>query len=91
MNKHENDVTSSPYAKWLEGMIEGIMEYKPEKIGMCAILPDGGSMTAYFGECAHSDKAMMGYQMNVDAMMDVATANARMILDAAEEQGGDDS
>ena len=43
------DVTKSAYAEWLEEFIKSIMEFKPEKIGVCALLPDGGTLTAYYG------------------------------------------
>ena len=86
-----DDVTKSAYAEWLEDFIRTIMEYKPEKFGVCVLLPDGSTMTNYFGECYHTDKAIMGYTMNLDAIMEVTTANAKDILDAAEEQDGDDS
>ena len=86
-----DDVTKSAYAEWLEELIQNILEFKPEKIGVCAVLPDGSTLTSYFGECYHTDKAIMGYTMNLDAIMEVTTANAKDILDAAEEQDGDDS
>ena len=89
------DVTKSAYAEWLEEFIKSIMEYKPEKIGVCALLPDGGTLTDYYGDCWYLDKAAMGFQMQSDAQFDVTIANARMILEAAEEaedeQDGDDS
>jgi hypothetical protein len=86
------DVTKSAYAKWLEEFIKSIMEFKPEKIGVCALLPDGGTLTDYYGDCWYLDKAAMGFQMQSDAQLDVTMANARMILEAAdEEQDGDDS
>ena len=88
------DVTKSAYAEWLEEFIKDIMEYKPERIGVCMLLPNGGTYSNYFGDCGHLDKALMGYTMNLDAIMEVATANADTILAAAEEaeeQDGDDS
>lgn len=89
------DVTKSAYAEWLEDFIKDIMEYKPERIGVCMLLPSGGTYTNYFGDCGHLDKAVVGYSMNLDAIMEVATANADQILAAAEqaeeEQDGDDS
>ena len=88
------DVTKSAYAEWLEDFIKDIMEYKPERIGVCMLLPNGGTYSNYFGDCGHLDKALMGYTMNLDAIMEVATANADTILAAAEEaeeQDGDDS
>ena len=85
------DVTKSVYAEWLEEFIQDVMELKPEKMGVCALLPDGSTLTSYFGGCYHTDKAVMGYTMNQDAIMDVITANAKKIMEAAEEQDGDDS
>jgi hypothetical protein len=85
------DVTKSAYAEWLEELIRTIMEHKPEKIGVCVLLPDGSTLTNYFGECYHTDKAIMSYTMNLDAIWDVTTANAKEIMEAAEEQDGDDS
>lgn len=85
-----DDVTKSRYAEWLEEFIQHVMEYQPEKIGVCALLPDGCTLTNYFGGCGHMDKAMMGYTMNLDAIMEVTTANAKDILEAAEEQDGED-
>jgi hypothetical protein len=71
------------------------MEYQPERIGVCMLLPNGGTYSNYFGDCGHLDKALMGYTMNLDAIMEVTTANADQILAAAEsdeeEQDGDDS
>ena len=86
-----DDVTKSNYAEWLEDLIQTIMMHKPEKIGVCMFLPDGCTLTSYFGGCYHTDKAVMGYTMSLDATMDVVKANAEDILDAAEEQDGEDS
>ena len=85
-----DDVTKSVYAEWLEEFIQTIMELKPTKIGVCAILPDGSTMNSYFGDVLHMDKAMMAYNITMDAIWDVTTANAKEILAAAEEQDGDD-
>ena len=86
-----DDITKTKYAEWLEEFIGCIMEHKPEKIGVCAMLPDGGTLTSYFGGCFHTDKAVMGYTMSLDATMDVINANAKDIVEAAEEQDGDES
>lgn len=79
------NVTESIYAEWLEEFIKNIMELKPTKIGVCAVLPDGSTMTSYFGDVFHMDKAMMAYNMNLDAIWDVTTANAKEIVQTAEE------
>ena len=81
-----DDVTKSGYAEFLEELIRNIMELQPEKIGVCALLPDGSTLTQYFGGCYHTDKAVMGYTMNQDAIMDVITANIKDIMEAAEEE-----
>lgn len=86
-----DDVTQSVYAEFLEELIRNIMELKPEKIGVCALLPDGSTLTQYFGGCYHTDKDVMGYTMNQDALMDVITANIKDIMAEAEEQDGEDS
>ena len=80
------DEKLKPYAEWLEGFIKNLVEYQPEMIGVCAFLPDGDIMTAYFGDCNPSDKAEMGFHMTSDAHLDTMMANAKMIIEAAEEQ-----
>ena len=86
------DVTKSAYAEWLEDVIKTILEHKPEKICVCMLIQDGSTLTNYFGECYHTEKAIMAHTINLDAIWDVTTANAKEILEAAEEeQDGDDS
>jgi hypothetical protein len=85
------DITKTEYAGWLEEFIRNIMEHKPGKIGVCAILPDGSTLTSYFGEVYHTDKAVMGYSISLDATMDVINANAKDIVEAAEEQEGEEA
>ena len=80
------NVTESPYAEWLEELIQMILELKPEKIGICAISSDGDVLTGYYGDCSHVDKAVMSYHMSLDAHQDVIMANAREIIDAADEE-----
>lgn len=76
----------APYAEWLEGFIENLLEFKPEKIGVCAILPDGNVLTGYYGDVFPMDKAQMGFHMNNDGVLDTVLANAKQIVSAAEEQ-----
>lgn len=83
------DVTKAPYAEFLEDFIKSLVELQAEKIGVSAILQDGNVLTGYY-ECDHQDKALMGYHMTSDAMMDVVRANARQIIAAAEEEGAED-
>lgn len=83
------DITKSPYAEFLEMLCRSIMEHKPDKIGVTAILPDGSVFTAAYGDCGPYDLAMMGIHMIADAMMDIVKANAKDILEAAAQEGED--
>ena len=80
------DVRNSGYAGWLEELIATLMETKPEKIGVAALLPGGDVVTGYFGECGHTDKAIMAHNIQLDSLMDVVMANARDIVREAERQ-----
>ena len=80
------DIRKSPYAEWLENMLGDIMEYEPTQIGICMVLPSGAVATAYWGPVSHADKALMAYNMTLDSVMDVVTANAKDIVAASDEQ-----
>lgn len=84
------DVTKSPYAGFLEEVIEAIMKYQPVKIAICALNPDDTTMTGYYGDCGHMDKAMMAHQIYSDSIMDIVKSNAKMILEAAEDDQEDE-
>ena len=84
------DERLKPYAAWLEELVANLVEYQPDMIGVCAFLPDGDVMTYYFGECNPSDKAEMGFHMTSDAHLATIMANAKMIIEAAEEQDDDE-
>lgn len=85
------DITQTTYASWLEGLIEAILEHQPEKIGVCFLNGDETVLTGYYGDCCPEDKAVLAYHIQTDAMLDVMKANAREIIQAAEEQEDDDA
>jgi len=85
MAKHE-ELTKSPYAPWLENLIQMIMENQPVRIGICAIEENGTVTTGYYGEICPEDKAVMAYHLFTDSMMDTVCINAREIMEAAEEE-----
>lgn len=85
------DEKLKPYAAFLETIAEQMVEYQPEKVGLCAILPNGEILTGYFGEVGHQDKALMAHSIDCDAIMDIMRANAGEIIRAAEEQEGEDN
>lgn len=68
--KNSDNVTKTPYAEWLEGMIKAIMDYRPDRVGVCMLLPDGKVCTGYYGGCQHQDKALMSYNIALDAIGD---------------------
>lgn len=85
-----NDITKSPYAEFLEMLCKNIMELKPEKIAVVALMPDGSAFTSSYGDCGPYDLAMMGIHMQADAMMEIVTANAKDIVAAAQEGDEED-
>lgn len=80
------DEKLKPYARFLETIAEQLVEYQPKKVCLCAILPGGEVLTGYFGGVESQDKAIMAHNINCDAVMDSVMANAKMIVQAAEEQ-----
>jgi hypothetical protein len=83
------DLQNSKYAEFLEEVLSGVVQLQPEKIGICMIAEDGTTMTGYFGDCCPTDKAVMAFNLQNDATMDTIMANAKMILEAAENGEGD--
>ena len=79
------DVTKTPYAGFLEALIKSVMELKPEKIAVTAMMPDGNVMTSAYGDVGPFDLMTMASMMQADAMMEIAKANAKDIIKAAEE------
>lgn len=79
------NVKNSPYAKFLEELIETIMKSKPDKIGVVYKADDGNTYSHYFGAPYPEEKAMMGYRMTADAMFAEVMANADMVVREAEE------
>lgn len=74
------------YAEWLEGFCREVVERQPEKIGVCLLNEDGTALTGYCGEVFPVDKSAMAHHIQSDALMDMVLANAKLIVEAAEEQ-----
>lgn len=84
------DEKLKPYARMLESIAEQMVEHQPEKVCVCALLPDGNVLTGYFGGVQPMEKAVMAHHINFDAIWDTIKANAREIISAAEEQEDDE-
>lgn len=80
------DVRESRYAPFLEDLIQMLMEHKPEVIGVVFFDQDGNQYSNYFGDPCPSEKALMGYRFTSDATFDEVMANARMIVEEAEQE-----
>ena len=78
------DEKLKPYAPVLETIEEQLV-----KICLCAIIPSGDVLTGYLGDVGCQDKAIMAHNINCDAVMDSVMANAKMIVQAAEEEDED--
>lgn len=80
------DVTKTPYADFLETVVMGVVENQPEKIAVVGVMPDGEAFTGSYGDCGPYDLMQMASHLMSDAMLDIAKANAKDIVRAAEEQ-----
>lgn len=80
------DEKLKPYAQFLEGFAKNLVDYQPDKFCVCVLLPDGEILTGYFGHMNTQDKALAAHTINCDAVLDSVMANAKMIVQAAEDQ-----
>lgn len=83
-----NDVEKLPYAGWLEDGIRLLTEHDVKSIAIAALTGGEQVLTAYW-EAGMADKAVMAAFIQGDAMLDMAMANAKMIVEAAEEEEED--
>ena len=74
------------YAPFIEEMVKTTDELQPTQIGVVLICADGVVATNYFGVQTNTEKASMAYHVLMDAVMDAVFANARNIVETAEDQ-----
>lgn len=79
-----DDLMQSPYASWLEELVESIVDLKPTCIGAAFIMEDGTVMTAYY-DAGWMDKVQMNGAIQADITMDIVRGNAEEIVAAAED------
>lgn len=90
MGEMMEDVTKSKYAEFLESLCRGVLEYKPKKIAVIALMEDGTAMTCTYGDCGPYDLMTMAGHIQADAMFEIMKVNAKEILEAAEEEPDDE-
>lgn len=84
-----NEIEKLPYAEWLEETIRLLTEQDVKCIALAAITRDEQVLTAYF-DAVMADKVVMAAMIQADGMFDMTMTNAKMIVEAAEEQEEDD-
>lgn len=82
------DITSKPYARFLESVLPDMVMYDPVSIGIVYILPDGSIGTAYYN-CDCTDLVLMSNAISKDELMNWIALNGGEIVDALGE-GGDE-
>lgn len=80
-----DDITSKPYAAWLEQSLKAMMEIKPVSMCIVATGDNGDTLTGYFNADAQ-DKAVFAHHIQSDVMMDIIRANAAEIKSVLDEE-----
>lgn len=78
------------YGEFLENLIRDVIDTKPKNIGVVFFSDGGEAHTHYFGECYPAEVGQMAWQLNADAFLTMAEANASAIMEAAEEEYDDE-
>lgn len=73
-NRKSNDITSMPYAKWLEGTLRELTNLPTRSICVAAITNDGDQYIDYYN-ASIPDMLVFSGLINQDAMMNALEAN----------------
>lgn len=84
----KNDITTKPYAKWLEATLQETLKMPIKSIGFVAKLNDGAVFTSYSDECSMMDKLQFSGIIQQDAMIDMMEANG--IITTEEDDDTED-
>ncbi len=82
------DVKKLPYAGWLEESITLLAGQDVHSIGLAARVNDGEVLTAYF-HADPAEKALLATHIQADGLFEMTLANAKLIVEAAEEEDDD--
>lgn len=84
MNNRKN-ITSMPYAQWLEQTLRDISDLPIKSIALVGVLEDGGVYGNYY-ECTMSDKILISGIVNQDATLDMLAAQGVINYDDEDEE-----
>lgn len=84
MNNRKN-ITSMPYAQWLEQTLHDISDLPIKSIALVGVLEDGGVYGNYY-ECTMSDKILISGIVNQDATLDMLAAQGVINYDDEDEE-----
>lgn len=79
-----NDLTSKPYAKWLEGSLQNMISKPVKSICILTRYDDDSVGTGYY-DCAVSDKILFSGFLSQDAMLDTLVENG-LVEDMDDEE-----
>lgn len=82
------DISELPYAQFLEETIRALSELDTEKIAVVAFAGDM-VYTGYY-MCSRTDKHAMAGCISDDAVLEMVLANARDVVEAAEDDEEED-
>ena len=75
-----------PLAEFLEEVVKDLITSDAEQVAICARLTNGDMHTIYYNCDYPLEMAMLGTQIQADAMMDIVLANAKEIVATAESE-----
>lgn len=79
-----DEIMNLPYAGWLEEAIATLAACGAKSIALAAQVENNTVFTAYFN-ADMTDKIILSENIRMDAVFEMAKANARAIVEAAEE------
>lgn len=84
------DERMKPYAGFLENLCKDVAELQPAKIAVVGLLPGGEVYVTVCGDVSPCDMGTMAFRLQIEAVMDVIKANAKEIIEAAQENDEDE-
>lgn len=83
-----NDLTSKPYAKWLEGSLQNMVSKPVKSICILSRYEDDSVGTGYY-DCAVSDKILFAGFLSQDAMLNTLVENG-LVEDMEDDEEDDE-